>query len=450
MELFPDFDFLPKPGSEGGANQIEKPSPPHVSAKVMTELIHLAGKFRAQEPWDRLNENELFGVRDPDTNELHLVSVLGKAGAVFSLHCHLAPEGIQFWQNALRGIAPKLSPGLPEIRLLECDFVNTAEARAEDIAIYDKHAKRPRRKKALPCFRSYQPGFYPWFIDEFEARKLILIFKLFDRFFKEIYPKKKQFYQWKNPFGEMPGIPVFYPSGAGPAHKPENWAVKMEVLPYDATPYFGREYNSELNLSELDQFPIVNEIWEIGTFFIPSPIFNGPRPYYPKTAICLRVSDAGSKCPCDPIVYGGHSKSDYEAVRQCFRELVHHCHYLPEKIRVGNRMVKAALRSMIEDFDIEMTFDDQQLMPALITEITNSIADSDLNWEDEILREVIRAIPQEFHSTAGDEDLDRTILAIAEKVFLKDAEDNEEEHPINVILADFGMAASDHTFNQMD
>ncbi|MDF1752711.1 MAG: hypothetical protein P1U89_08070 [Verrucomicrobiales bacterium] len=416
----------------------------------MKELLGLAAQFRALEPWEKMNENELFGIRDPETNELHLVSVLGQAGAVFSLHCHLAPEGIEYWQNALRGIAPVISPGLPEIRLLECDFVDETDASKEDVEWYRKHSRRPRRKKAFPCFRSYRPGFYPWFIEESEARKLILIFKLFNRFYKEVFPKKKEYYQWKNPFGDMPGIPVFAPNDQGSPRQPENWDVQVEVLPSQAIPFFGPEYDDELNLSELSHYPIVDEVWELGTFFMATPVHNGPRPYYPKTAICLRASDEGSRCPCDPIVYNCDNKSDYEAIRQAFRELVNHCRYLPEKIRVENKTVKAALRTMIEDYDVEVTFEDQVLMPALVSEIMKSMEDSTLNWEDEILSAVVNAIPEEFHSKLGDEDLDRTIQSIADRVFQDEQESEEEFVPLNVIMADFSMAAATESLSQMD
>lgn len=449
MELFPDFEFSPKPGLEDAANQIEKPTPPHVSARVMQELLSLAADFRAAEPWDRINENELFGIRDPDTNELYLISVLGRAGAVYSLHCHMPPEGIEFWQNALQGIAPKMSPGLPGLRLLECDFVNNDVASETDLQLYLNHAKKPRRKRALACFRSYRPGYLPWYIEEYEAKRLILIFKLFDRFYKEIFPKKKEFYQWKNPFGDMPGIPVFAPKGKGSPQNPKNWDVSVEVLPHHNI-YFGPEHDAELNLCELAHYPVIGETWEIGTFYMPNAVHNGPRPYYPKTAICLRVSDEGSRCPCDPVVYGGEGKNDYEAIREAFRELVHHCRYLPEKIRVDSKMVKAALRTMIEDYEIEVTFDEQELMPELVSEIMKSMEDSTLTWEDEILSAVVSAIPEEFHSQIGDEDLDRTIQAIADKVF-KEQNNEEEEHvPLNVILADFSLPSPAEALNQMD
>jgi len=53
---------------------------PSVSTAAWRRLYDAALRFRDLTPWHVLNEAEIFGVRDPSSNEIGYCSVLGEAG----------------------------------------------------------------------------------------------------------------------------------------------------------------------------------------------------------------------------------------------------------------------------------------------------------------------------------------------------------------------------------
>ena len=436
MELQPGFDFLPKPAKKLDLNQFSEPVPPKIPVKTLKPLMKLANKFQKLEPWKQIQEQDLFGFRDPKSGALYLVSVLGGDEGLFSLHCHMPPEGVVFWQNAFRGVDVDMAPGLTEIRLLECDFVAEQEACPEDVTIYKKNSTKKETGKWVPSFRSYRPGFYPWFFEREEAEQMIQVFELFFRFYEDIFPKRTNFYQWENPFGELPGIPVFY---MAEDNQEEEWSVHMEVLPSECLAPLKPRPDSDPHISILEKLPIAQETWEIGSFFMPTPIFNGERPYYPKSAICLRASEEGSRCPVDPTIYGGDKDpQDVEVIRQVFKEFVKHCSYLPEQIRVDSEITMAAMEVYADELDIEVTFDEQLLMPVLVSEIISSLEDTDRNWDEELLDEVIKAIPPEFQSHVGNENMEEALQSIAAQVLQADDDDDSiVALPDNIIYAEF-------------
>ena len=83
MELFPDFEYEPKPEppvevEKGGAF-------PVVEEELMEELVALAVQFRAMEPWTVLSETELMGIRAP--RRANSILFLFSAGSGKCLPC---------------------------------------------------------------------------------------------------------------------------------------------------------------------------------------------------------------------------------------------------------------------------------------------------------------------------------------------------------------------------
>ncbi len=451
MGTYPEEGFLPRPDHSADMGQFPEPALPAVSANTWRELMELAVRFRQLEPWQMMADNELFGIRDPECRSLYLVSVLGGTEGVFAIHCHMPPEGTIFWQNAFRGIDVDMVPGLAEIRLLECEFLDTEDAADEDASCFEKYfpkAKKLKLQKGLPCFRSYLPGFFPWFLDQGEADYMVRVFRLFFRFYEEILPQRKNFYQWDNPFGEMPGIPIFSAVDGQPGPPcAADWQVKMEVLPSECLAPLTVDPDLDPELEELVSYPLHDETWEVGSFYMPTPLVAKERPhdrpYYPKSAVCMREGLIGSRCPCDPVIYGGEEDNccDTAAVRQAFKDMAAHCQYLPERVRVDSEVTYAALEAYAMEFEIQLTYEAQVLMPGLITEIVTSLEDEQYRWEESLLKAVVDAIPVEFRHRIAIDDVEGAVQELAETALEGQLADTDEQDdgagPANVIFADF-------------
>jgi len=187
MELFPDFDFEAKPKSEPELAAVQLPAAPAISDEVQKRLVKLANEVCKLEPWLEIHESELFGIADPDSKLVNWCSVIGGGGDVFAIQFHEPPEAIKFWNKAFCDEEPNMGPGLPDTRLLECSLTPLEDVEEEDLAMASVLRKLPKKVKSIPCFRSFRPGFIPWFIDENDAQRLCLFLEVFTKFFTRVY-----------------------------------------------------------------------------------------------------------------------------------------------------------------------------------------------------------------------------------------------------------------------
>ena len=123
-------------------------------------------------PWEWMTETDVFGVQNPETDELGFVSVMGLLGEHYAVAVYLGSEGLYgFW--ALQDTSPLGSPErLLEIPQLQASFEDRNELENKDREIIKATGLNFRGRKAWPMFRSLRPGFLPWFIEAEEARFL--------------------------------------------------------------------------------------------------------------------------------------------------------------------------------------------------------------------------------------------------------------------------------------
>jgi hypothetical protein len=123
-------------------------------------------------PWEWMTETDVFGVQDPETKEIGFASVMGALGEHFSLAVYLGPKGLYgFW--AFEDMGPDSLPEtLFEIHHLQASFEDRNTLTDQDRALIKELGLKFRGRNAWPMFRSYRPGFYPWYLEAAEARFL--------------------------------------------------------------------------------------------------------------------------------------------------------------------------------------------------------------------------------------------------------------------------------------
>ena len=385
MELFPEFDYQPKP--ESSIAQLDKrkpkaPGAPDGNRGLMGELFSLAYTLRDIEPWDMVHESEVIGLIHPVSGQLHVISVLGGGGTVFALHYHQYPESITFWQDAFQD---KDIEGdflaINRMRLLECEWVEPEDADSEDLRLYQKFAAdrykgNPKNLPAnFPCFRRYDPGFLPWFIEEENALELIWAMRLFLRYLEETHDEREAMCGLRLP-GCLPVIPVYRLGENGDPANPDDWNLSKEAFPKEALHV---EIPEPEAIEFENELPVCKEIWEIGSFFIPDPIADGGRPYFGKTALCMRLDERKIPFPAAPIVYGGENSSDTDAIREIFSKTAESVEYLPSKLRVASETARCALLATSEKLGFELSLEEQECLPSFASEMIGSFPSS---WDD--------------------------------------------------------------------
>jgi hypothetical protein len=146
-----------------------------VSDNTWKRLYELAEEIKEMAPWGWISESEFFGVQDPATGELGFISVMGMNGEHYSLATYRGAEGLYgYWHMANAG--PMGNPEeILEVPQLQLSFEDRNTLTAHDRDIIKELGLKFRGRNSWPMFRSFKPGYYPWYLKKKEADFLIHI-----------------------------------------------------------------------------------------------------------------------------------------------------------------------------------------------------------------------------------------------------------------------------------
>jgi len=146
------------------------------STEEYRTLYDLMGKIKEIAPWDELEEVDLFAVQNPHTEEIGFISIMGSLGEHYSIVVYRGEEGLrEFWNFQESEFETELTlQRIIEMPQLQASFEDRDYLFKEDHKTIKKLGLTFRGKSAWPMFRSYQPGFMPWFINSAEAQFLIM------------------------------------------------------------------------------------------------------------------------------------------------------------------------------------------------------------------------------------------------------------------------------------
>ncbi|MGM9951211.1 MAG: DUF6930 domain-containing protein [Lysinibacillus sp.] len=128
-------------------------------------LLEVATALKNAKPWQYMNDNEIFVIEDPATQDLIFVSVLGAAGQEFGLALYLNEQGYKTLDAMLSEAIPS-KEFFYNLESLTISFVDRDELSKEDYRIIKDAGFSYRGKKNWIQFRTYDPGQFPWLPDE--------------------------------------------------------------------------------------------------------------------------------------------------------------------------------------------------------------------------------------------------------------------------------------------
>jgi hypothetical protein len=138
------------------------------------KLYEAAIQIKQLAPWEWMSEDMLFGVQDPETGELGFVSIMGALGEHFAAAVYIGAKGLQgFWLAHSGNENPFIPPEvILETYHLQASFEGRNMLRKDDRDIIKQLGLKFRGRNEWPMFRSYRPGFVPWYLDPWEAHFL--------------------------------------------------------------------------------------------------------------------------------------------------------------------------------------------------------------------------------------------------------------------------------------
>ena len=140
-------------------------------------LCELAFHIQQLSPWNFMQETDVFGFQDPESGALGFVSVMGQLGEFAAISVYRGVEGLYGWRNfeELLKIDAKSEEAhdmVYEIPQLQLAFVEPMILERRDRDIINASGFK-FSKTQQPQFRSYRPGYLPWFLTRKEASHLI-------------------------------------------------------------------------------------------------------------------------------------------------------------------------------------------------------------------------------------------------------------------------------------
>jgi len=136
------------------------------------QLYDAALAFKEEAPWEWMTEDQVFGIRNPESGEIGYASIMGMRGEHLALALYLGSAALEGFWRVERGLEQDNPNFLLEIPQLQASFEDRDILRDEDRKVIKALGLKFRGRQAWPLFRSYVPGYFPWYVTPEEARFL--------------------------------------------------------------------------------------------------------------------------------------------------------------------------------------------------------------------------------------------------------------------------------------
>jgi hypothetical protein len=307
-------------------------------------LYDAAIEFRKIEPWEWVNETDVFGIQNPKSGEVGYCCIMGELGEVLAMAVYLGTEGLQGYKQIQKG---QIKPDDPDsLYIQDCLMLSFEDKRfvdQEDRQIINELGFKFRGRNSWPLFRSYKPGYFPWFLSRDEALYMTDALKQAKEVclrFKEnkklLSPPKKNLYLTRVP-EKRDGIIVWK----------DEW---REPAPLKKVKYSDKTVD-EVRIQRIRKTakpaPV---IWEIDFFYTPTPIAEGERPYFPY-AIMLIDRDTGLILDMHLASKVGYKKEFLEKFLSCIERMS----ILPLEILVRKEEAVNLLESYTSRLNIKLS-----------------------------------------------------------------------------------------------
>lgn len=247
----------------------------------MKRLYEAADSFRKLAPWEWMDDDRIFGVKNPETGVIDYCGVLGALHEVFALVVYEGPEGLHGYLKLLSGELGEMSlHGVEYQRALMASFDDRRDLAPEDLAVIRSLNLKFRGKNGWPMFRHHLPGYLPWFVTESQAGILATCLEQA----LDVLPR----------YRENPGLLQDPTSNShlvrvfGSQQSQAGW--RDEILPAPPPPSKDSSTVCTVPIDEVGIARIRRQqrkrrgVWEIGFCYAPVPIREqcDERPYFPR------------------------------------------------------------------------------------------------------------------------------------------------------------------------
>jgi hypothetical protein len=319
---------------------------------VWRGLYEAAVRVKEMAPWEWMTEAHVFGVQDPETREIGFVSVMGMLGEYYAISVYPNPEALySFWMVQEAG--PDINPdALLEIPQIHASFEDRGDLENKDRQVIKDLGLKFRGRKEWPMFRSYRPGYAPWFVEAEEAR---LLTNALDQL-TDVAPRFREDPFLLEPPGEDSYL-VRVPREEGGALVWEDHL--MEVPPSEPSPI---EIEVDFRaFGDLEGLACGGEL-EMDFFMLPTPVMEGKdRPFFPYMLLTVDTG-SGMVLGHDLLTADPSLEAMWASIPQTVAEQFAATEIVPEKVTAGSELLYGLLQPLAESFDFELVYSDTLLI----------------------------------------------------------------------------------------
>ena len=252
------------------------------SIQEWRDLYDAAVEFKKIGCWDWMWDSDIFGVQNPVSGEIGYCCVMGKLGEHFALAVYLGTEGLEGY---LKIQSEEVNPySLDALHIQKCLMVSFEDRRflqKKDFQVIKSLGLKFRGRNSWPLFRSYRPGYFPWYLTSEEAKYLAIALRQavdVSLRFKDdpemLAPPTKNQYLVRVPEKEKDSL-RWRDEWLSP-HPLEKAEIIAKPIDVDRLEKIKRMLSQRQG------------VWEIDFSYFPQPVREkGERPYYPYVIFCV-------------------------------------------------------------------------------------------------------------------------------------------------------------------
>lgn len=372
------------------------------------DLYSAAIEFKKLKPWDWMWDSDIFGVQNPATGEIGYCCIMGRSGEHFAMGVYLGSEGLEELLRILSGekILPDEPVGLLNQKCLMASFENREYIEKGDYEIIRKLELRFRGKNEWPLFRSYLPGYLPWYLNRGEVQFLTIALQqaihVCNRFKNDpemlVPPSASE-------------ILVRVPLKENGLKWRDEWLEPLE-MDEEEIMVGGVDENVLKDLQKLKR----HGIWEADFFYFHEAVQDGPeeRPYFPYV-ILWAERDTGLILNTEVV-----NPKEWASVFSIqVQENIENTGSLPTEIIVKKKELFTFLEPMASKLGIKLTLASNL---KLIDRIKKDMQDVPMDDEDKMLEAVMELMMEDesFQAMVEDGSLDDLIKKGSIRDLLKD------------------------------
>lgn len=315
---------------------------PNLAQKA--RLYEAAIAVKEMAPWKWMTEEAVFGVQNPETGEIGFVSVMGTLGEHYAIAVYLGREGLSgFWKVHNEQI--DYPEELLHVPHLQASFENRSELTKQDRDEIKELGLRFRGRHEWPMFRSYRPGYFPWYLEAEETQFLALVLEQLVEVAPRVRGNRKLLY--------VEGYDAYLVRVAKEDEEGLTWEDGRKEMP----PVEPKPIPLSMNLQALEHLkslPQSDTRIEMDLFLFPARI--GKRGERPRCAFMLLVVEGkqglvlGSEMlEPDPTI-----EAMYGMVPLTIVALLANMGLVPKEVRVRTHVLEQLLQPLVEELGFEV------------------------------------------------------------------------------------------------